>query len=55
MRAAKIYYNDVEAGRLTETDDGLYEFTYLPAYIQKYPRQFLSFTMPVNDKVYIDC
>jgi len=54
MRAAKIYYKDVEAGRLTETNDGLYEFVYLPEYIQKYPMQFLTFTMPVNDKVYTD-
>jgi serine/threonine-protein kinase HipA len=54
MRAAKIFYKDIEAGKLTETDDGLYEFHYLPEYVKAYPGQFITFTMPVSDKVFTD-
>lgn len=54
MREGRIFYKEIEAGKLTETDDGLYEFRYLPEYIKTYPRQFITFTMPVSDKVYTD-
>jgi serine/threonine-protein kinase HipA len=54
MRTAKIFYGDVEAGKLTETDDGLYEFRYLPGYVLAYPGQFITFTMPVREMEYID-
>ncbi|HEV7382535.1 MAG TPA: HipA N-terminal domain-containing protein [Dyadobacter sp.] len=54
MRQAKIFYGDIQAGRLTETDDGLYEFQYLEQYIQNYPNQFLTFSMPVVATVYKD-
>ncbi len=52
MRKAKIYYQDVYAGLLVETDDGEYEFTYDKANVQNYPNQFLTFTMPVSDITY---
>ena len=32
MKQAKIYYKDILAGVLTESDDG-YEFRYLPEYL----------------------
>lgn len=54
MREGRIFYKEIEAGKLTETDDGLYEFRYLPEYIKTYPRQLITFTMPVSDKVYTD-
>lgn len=54
MRQATIYYQDIPAGMLTETDEGEYRFTYDEAYIRDYPDQFLTFTMPVTDKPYID-
>ena len=54
MRKAKIYYKDVEAGQLTETDDGIYEFQYLDEYVKAYPKQFISFSMPVNGLTYTD-
>jgi serine/threonine-protein kinase HipA len=44
----------VEAGKLTETDDGLYEFVYLPEYVKAYQQQFITFTMPVREQVYSD-
>lgn len=52
MRQAKIYYKEIEAGILTETDEGPYLFEYLPAYIEKYPKQFLCFSMPVSNKIF---
>ena len=54
MRVAKIFYKETEAGRLIETDDGFYQFQYLPEYVKAYPGQFITFTMPVSDKVYTD-
>lgn len=54
MRQGKIYYNDTLAGILTETDDGDYTFTYDGAYVEKYPSQFLTFSMPVGKIVYSD-
>jgi serine/threonine-protein kinase HipA len=54
MRKAEIYYNDVVAGLLTETDDGEYLFEYNAQYIEHYPKQFLTFTMPVQTKPYTD-
>jgi serine/threonine-protein kinase HipA len=54
MRQAAIYYNDTEAGKLTETDEGIYVFQYLDSYVQAYPSQFITFTMPVTGKPYTD-
>ena|ERR1700722_9405064 len=54
MRQAAIYYKDDEAGRLTETDDGIYVFQYVDSYVKTYPGQFITFTMPVTDKPYTD-
>jgi serine/threonine-protein kinase HipA len=52
MRRGEIYYNDTLAGTLTETDDGDYTFAYDNDYIEKYPDQFLTFSMPVNKTLY---
>lgn len=52
MRQAEIYYNNDKAGLLVETDDGEYEFSYDAEYITRCPRQFLTFTMPVQAKLY---
>ncbi|WP_254562006.1 HipA N-terminal domain-containing protein [Dyadobacter diqingensis] len=54
MRQAKIFYKDIEAGHLTDTDDGLYQFRYLEEYVQNYPNQFISFSMPVVSAIYTD-
>ena len=54
MREARIFYKDIEAGKLTETDDGIYEFRYLAEYIKAYPDKFITFTMPVSNQVYTD-
>lgn len=52
MRQATIYYEDIPAGTLTETDEGEYQFVYNKAYIRGYPEQFLTFTMPVTERPY---
>jgi len=54
MRKAKILYKDLFAGILTETDDGEYIFEYNENYIKNYPKQFITFSMPVSEKKYIE-
>ena len=52
MRQAKIFYNDIFCGILTETNDGDFTFQYNEGYISNYPDQFITFTMPVRDSLY---
>lgn len=54
MRSASIYYDRALAGTLTETDEGLYTFAYHPEYIRLFPDRYLTFSMPVTEKVYIE-
>jgi len=54
MRQAEIYYNDILAGRLTETDEGEYIFKYDIFYVEAYPKQFITFSMPVTLTAYTD-
>jgi len=52
MRKANIYYNNILAGILTETNDGEYTFQYDNNYITQHPTQFITFTMPVRNEIY---
>ena len=54
MRQAEIYYKDTLAGVLTETDEGEYTFLYDQNYAERYPKQFITFTMPISNKLYTD-
>lgn len=54
MKRAMIYYDDLLAGILTETNDGDFIFKYEDDYIVNYPNQFISFSMPVSNKIFID-
>lgn len=54
MRQAEIYYKDILAGKLTETNDGEYVFQYTKEYVQSFPDQFITFSMPVTDKPYVN-
>ena len=54
MRQGKVFYKDIFAGIVSETDDGEYTFAYQPSYIEQYPTQFLTFSMPVKDNTYRD-
>lgn len=48
MRVAEIFYQDILAGLLIETNDGEYTFEYDKDYIENYPNQFITFSMPVS-------
>ncbi|MCH5719208.1 HipA N-terminal domain-containing protein [Niabella hibiscisoli] len=52
MRRAIVKYGDIDAGILEETDEGIYMFTYNEDYVRKYPKQFITFQMPVNKFTY---
>ena len=52
MRQALIKYNNIDAGILTETDQGEYIFQYSESYIKDYPNQFITFNMLVSNQVY---
>lgn len=54
MRQAKIYYQELLAGILTETDEGEYQFQYEIDYVDKYSDQFITFTMPVRKESYVE-
>jgi serine/threonine-protein kinase HipA len=52
MRQAIIKYNNIKAGILTEDDNGAYHFQYDEMYVKKFPKQFISFNMPVSKLEY---
>ena len=54
MRQAAIYYKDLLAGMLTETDDGEYTFQYEEKYVEEHPKECITLTMPVSSKAYTD-
>lgn len=54
MRQAEIYYQDILAGILTETDEGEFQFQYEGDYVERYPEQFITFTMPVRKEPYVE-
>lgn len=54
MRKGKVFYKNILAGIITETDDGEYEFQYNIQYVKNYPNNFVTFTMPVTDKPYVE-
>lgn len=45
-------YNNIEAGILSENEDGGYQFTYNEEYVKKYSDKFITFLMPVSNQVY---
>ena len=48
MRQAKVFYQDILAGILTETNDGDYVFQYQDSYVYEHPDDFITFSMPVS-------
>lgn len=52
MRQAIIKYNHIQAGLLTEEDNGEYLFVYDKDYVKNYPDQFIVFQMPVSTMPY---
>lgn len=54
MRQGKVLYKNRLAGIITETNDGEYVFRYDEKYATDYPNDFITFTMPVRKKSYIE-
>jgi serine/threonine-protein kinase HipA len=54
MRQGKVYYNDHLAGIITETNEGEYVFQYNAKYVEEHPQEFITFTMPVTENLYIE-
>lgn len=52
MRQAKVKYNNIPAGVLSETIHGDYQFVYDEQYVVNYPNQFITFQMPVSQLAY---
>lgn len=52
MRRALIKYDDIEAGILSELDNGEYQFVYDGDYIKNHPEKFITFQMLVSTQVY---
>lgn len=52
MRQGIVKYNNIQAGMLTEDDQGVYHFVYDERYIKNYPNQFITFRMPVTHRPY---
>jgi len=50
-RKGMVYYRDVLAGIIEETDEG-YEFTYVPEYFEKKPAKPVSLTLPLTKEKY---
>ncbi|WP_251620601.1 HipA N-terminal domain-containing protein [Odoribacter lunatus] len=51
MKQANIFYKDLLAGILTESDSG-YEFRYLPEYLSLETAKAVSLTLPLQEEVY---
>ncbi|MEQ9188755.1 MAG: HipA N-terminal domain-containing protein [Cryomorphaceae bacterium] len=52
MRQGNVYYKDILAGVITETNDGEYVYQYADEYIKQHPNDFITFTMPVREEPY---
>lgn len=54
MRSGKVFYRDVLAGTITETNEGEYVFQYDASYVKEHPNQPITLTMPVTKHPYTD-
>lgn len=54
MRRGFVYYKEQFAGTITETDGGEYVFQYDTNFIKEHPNDFITFTMPVREKPYVE-
>lgn len=54
MRQGTVFYKDRVAGIVTETDEGEYVFQYDEKYVKDFPRDFITFTMPVRTTPYTE-
>jgi serine/threonine-protein kinase HipA len=54
MRQGKVFYKNKFSGTITETDEGEYTFQYDDKYVKDHPDDFITFTMPVTEKPYLE-
>lgn len=54
MRQGKVYYKNHLAGIITETNEGEFVFQYDEQYVKNHPEDFITFTMPVMKKPYLE-
>ena len=54
MRQAKVFYQDILAGILTETNEGDYVFQYEDDYVKEHSEDFITFSMLVSSLPYRD-
>jgi len=54
MRKGEVYYKNILAGMIEETDDGDYVFQYDERYVKEHPDDFITFTMPVSQSPYYE-
>lgn len=54
MRKGKVFYKEHFAGIITETDEGEFVFQYDEHYAAAFPKAFITFSMPVANKLYTD-
>ncbi len=52
MRQGKVFYKNQFAGIITETNEGEFIFQYDEKYVTEYPKNFISFTLPVTEMPY---
>lgn len=52
MRRAEIYYKNIVAVILSESNEGQYTFQYDKEYVVKNPDRFIAFSMPVTERPY---
>lgn len=52
MRQGNVFYKEVLAGIITETNDGEYVFQYDDQFVKNHPKDFITFTMPVTSLPY---
>ena len=54
MRQGNVFYKEVSAGMITETNDGEYVFQYNDQFVKNHPEHFITFTMPVTSIPYTE-
>lgn len=52
MRQAKVFYKDMEAGLLTQLDDGAFVFRYSDTWMVDDGKPSISLTLPKSNKEY---
>jgi len=52
MRSAKIIFKEMEAGMLTQHDNGSFIFTYHDAWVEDYSKPGISLTLPKAERVF---